>query len=766
MRAAKNPPSFILVDKTTGEVVYTKRATGVGAEAIRKCAERGQALANKTGRIYFIYLDIMGARVGMKISVAMAYVMGITEEIYPRGSARSNPRGTVRRNIYTFNNPPSGPANADAARELELYIENDADLHRQQYVPIVKNLMLKRRKGVYDREKAVKLFMYLMESGAKKYIREFVQSSERGSLPPKIDTIFNKATREMAARTFRDSFEGEAELGNWDHLLVRPTSRGMSSTVARKGASSEFEMDMGMFEKGYRYKLIPKSRSFEPLYAKSVYDVPKVMREYPHETFTTVDLSPPRSAHENPGRVRKNIYTFNNPKRQLNAMERAASLFNLSVATWAPGDGVTRYRFFKASGHGPYADYHQGNAVYTANGRGEAMKFLKAYGIGRSRMNPLNRGEVAKAARVARRYQDISRRVKPFNREAAAEAAGVSVGMGSAVALFGEQPYKRVGHKIIHRTAEMELGLRKNPCSNPVCRNPKHGHVLPNPLLQTIGLMANPPVSVQWDRMSGQKRLWLLGFVGYPEATAAQYARFPWVTLADSAKRALERQWLDTDAGRRGGTTTRRRRLGVPVGANPLNRKESGRILKSARAATSFGRTFVPGPTRASMAGKAMGKAEVVRMYGPRAAYKASMKVSAEASRALQNPGTLRLPTPGTKMTVAQAMELARRIGDRDLIKQCQQAARLQKASDRGTRCVVWKHLPLGSPNKVDAVVAMTHYGDSPEDMYRPPKGSKKGPHMYRHKWKKSVPVLASPSGKAIIKVMGPGQKVGDWMRG
>jgi hypothetical protein len=137
----------------------------------------------------------------------------------------------------------------------------------------------------------------------------------------------------------------------------------------------------------------------------------------------------------------------------------------------------------------------------------------------------------------------------------------------------------------------------------------------------------------------------------------------------------------------------------------------------------------------------------------------------------MSNPG-IKFPKPGTKMTVAQAMDLARRIGDRELIKQCEAAAKLQSKANRGSKCVIWKTLPIGSPNRIDMVTAFSHYGDSPEDMYRPPKGSKKGTHMYRHKWgegtgrQKPVPVLAAPSGKAIIKVMGPGQKVGDWMRG
>lgn len=117
--------------------------------------------------------------------------------------------------MLVLGNPASGPADEHAATELDLFISNDADLYRQQYQPIIANLMRKRAAGKYDREKAVKLFMYLMESGAKKYIAEF------GSQGDPIDTVFNKNTRELVARWFRDRFEQEAELGNYDQYIPK-----------------------------------------------------------------------------------------------------------------------------------------------------------------------------------------------------------------------------------------------------------------------------------------------------------------------------------------------------------------------------------------------------------------------------------------------------------------------------------------------------------------------------------------------------------------
>lgn len=136
----------------------------------------------------------------------------------------------------------------------------------------------------------------------------------------------------------------------------------------------------------------------------------------------------------------------------------------------------------------------------------------------------------------------------------------------------------------------------------------------------------------------------------------------------------------------------------------------------------------------------------------------------------MSNPGTLRLPKPGTKLTIAQALDLAQRIGDRSLIKQCQDAMKLQKSANKSSKCVIWKTFPMGSKDKVDSVIALTHYGDSPETMYRPPKGSKKGNHMYRHTWgekggKQTVPLLASADGKMLLMPLEGKKIASDWLR-
>lgn len=104
-----------------------------------------------------------------------------------------------------------GDANGDAATELLLYIENDGDLYRQYFIPTVKNLQKKLDKGIFDSDKAIKLWMFLIDAGAKKYTKE------HGSPGDSWNDLFNKATRLVVAHGFNESFLAEIKAGNrWD----------------------------------------------------------------------------------------------------------------------------------------------------------------------------------------------------------------------------------------------------------------------------------------------------------------------------------------------------------------------------------------------------------------------------------------------------------------------------------------------------------------------------------------------------------------------
>ena len=95
--------------------------------------------------------------------------------------------------------------------ELFMYIVNQPDLYRQRLLPIYKNAVTKMAQGKYDSNKAVKLFMYAVDDGAKRYSKEFSTGKDDRAM-------FPKKVRQDVATRLRDDFEEEASLGNYDDL--------------------------------------------------------------------------------------------------------------------------------------------------------------------------------------------------------------------------------------------------------------------------------------------------------------------------------------------------------------------------------------------------------------------------------------------------------------------------------------------------------------------------------------------------------------------
>lgn len=86
------------------------------------------------------------------------------------------------------------------ARELRLFIDNDGDLYRQRYMPILRNQCKKAKSGKYDATKSAKGWQYLVDAGAKKYIKEFGGGAWH--------KIFDAATRRSVAREYASETRG------------------------------------------------------------------------------------------------------------------------------------------------------------------------------------------------------------------------------------------------------------------------------------------------------------------------------------------------------------------------------------------------------------------------------------------------------------------------------------------------------------------------------------------------------------------------------
>ena len=98
---------------------------------------------------------------------------------------------------------------SDEMRELKLYIDNDASIYRQRYIPILKNLSTKKKKGQYRKGLASKAFIYMIDDGAKRYTKSYGGDAR---------DIFPKRQRIMLAKDYVDEFEDTFKNQEFDFM--------------------------------------------------------------------------------------------------------------------------------------------------------------------------------------------------------------------------------------------------------------------------------------------------------------------------------------------------------------------------------------------------------------------------------------------------------------------------------------------------------------------------------------------------------------------
>ena len=99
---------------------------------------------------------------------------------------------------------------SDAINELDLFIMNDEDLYRRRFMPIITNIRRKMKRGIYDHEKVIKLWMYLVDDAAIKYVQEF------GTPEQDVKDMFPKETRLQVAQVIADREKENIEQGEYD----------------------------------------------------------------------------------------------------------------------------------------------------------------------------------------------------------------------------------------------------------------------------------------------------------------------------------------------------------------------------------------------------------------------------------------------------------------------------------------------------------------------------------------------------------------------
>ena len=111
---------------------------------------------------------------------------------------------------------------SDAVNELDSFIQNDEDLYRRRFMPILTNIQRKMKRGVYDHEKVIKLWMYLIDDAAREYVKEF------GTPDQDVKDMFPKETRLQVAQTIADREKENIEQGEYDAVkgIVSEPERG------------------------------------------------------------------------------------------------------------------------------------------------------------------------------------------------------------------------------------------------------------------------------------------------------------------------------------------------------------------------------------------------------------------------------------------------------------------------------------------------------------------------------------------------------------
>ena len=99
---------------------------------------------------------------------------------------------------------------SDAVNELDSFIQNDEDLYRRRFMPIISNIKRKMKRGIYDHDKVVKLWMYLVDDAAKEYIKQF------GTRDQDVADMFPKETRMRVAQIIADREKENIEQGEYD----------------------------------------------------------------------------------------------------------------------------------------------------------------------------------------------------------------------------------------------------------------------------------------------------------------------------------------------------------------------------------------------------------------------------------------------------------------------------------------------------------------------------------------------------------------------
>ena len=98
----------------------------------------------------------------------------------------------------------------DAVNELDLYINNNEDLYRKGFMPLIYNLRTDVNSNRYNHENAIKQWNLIVNDAARKYVKEFGKPHED------VKDMFPQETRNKVAQVLADREFENIKKGEYD----------------------------------------------------------------------------------------------------------------------------------------------------------------------------------------------------------------------------------------------------------------------------------------------------------------------------------------------------------------------------------------------------------------------------------------------------------------------------------------------------------------------------------------------------------------------
>ena len=205
----KRLPSVIKLINKTIDKVYKKSKAKKSApkkkaakKVLRKVVKK-KAAPKKVAKKKLTSRDYDKRYQAMRPGKRVAYETG---NVYYESRANRSDKGKLLGikigNMPTYNDK-------DAAREIQLFADNDYMLYQQRKRPILINLGKKYKKGTYDINKAAKLWRYYVDAALQKYHKDY------GTKGDKWYDMLSVADRNLLSLDYAIETKNEFDLGNF-----------------------------------------------------------------------------------------------------------------------------------------------------------------------------------------------------------------------------------------------------------------------------------------------------------------------------------------------------------------------------------------------------------------------------------------------------------------------------------------------------------------------------------------------------------------------